>query len=399
MVENEGHRTTNLKRLTAKVILAVKPERVIALTQDFVRIPSVSGQEGELGQFMAEKLKALGFDDVELQEADENRFNVLCTLRGKRPGPTFLFEGHLDTVQTEGMAIDPYSGDFSGGRIYGRGASDMKGGLAAMIEALKAIKDSGVAFDGTIIYAAVVGEEGAGKGLDKLIASGLKADMGLVGEATELTAAIGNKGVAVGDITTKGLATHSSVPHFGVNAIYKMCKVMGSIQSLPLLQEENPIWGRSTVNTSTIEGGRWLTCVPDRCRITFDFRLNPEHTVEMVKAQLEKMLQALKEEDPGFEAELGIANVPGAFISPDSEIVNAARKAVQQVLGKDLGVSAAPYWTDAAFLIERAQIPTIILGPGRAREAHSSNDWVAADQVVNAAKIYACLAIRMLSRS
>ncbi len=186
MGENEGHRIANLKRLTAKVIRAINPERVIALTQEFVRIPSVSGQEGKLGQFMAEKLKALGFDDVELQEADEDRFNVLCTLRGKHPGPTFLFEGHLDTVQTEGMAINPYSGDFSDGRIYGRGASDMKGGLAAMVEALKAIKDSGVTFDGTIIYAAVVGEEGAGKGLDKLIASGLKADIGLVGEATEL---------------------------------------------------------------------------------------------------------------------------------------------------------------------------------------------------------------------
>ena len=224
-----GHRIANLKRLTAEVILAIDPERVIALTQDFVRIPSVSGQEGELGQFMAKKLEALGFDDVELQEADENRFNVLCTLRGKHPGPTFLFEGHLDTVQTEGMAIDPYSGDFSDGRIYGRGASDMKGGLAAMVEALKAIKNSGVTFDGTIIYAAVVGEEGAGKGLDKLIASGLKANMGLVGEATELIPAIGNKGVAVGDITTKGLATHSSNDWVAADQVVNAAKIYASL--------------------------------------------------------------------------------------------------------------------------------------------------------------------------
>lgn len=374
----------------------IDDSEVIELLRNLVRIPSVSLHEKEIGEFIVSKLQEWGFQP-ERQSVEKDRFNVICRLKGEGEGPSILFNGHIDTQKTEGMTIDPFSAELKDGRVYGRGSADMKAGLAAIMSAFKAVRKSGVKLKGEAIIAFTVGEELDSKGIKALAESNIKADMGVCAEISNLRLAIGHKGGYSGKITTKGVATHSSIPEKGVNAIYKMMKVIEGLRNMPFLKDEDPLFGRSTVSIGTIQGGRWYTWVPDYCTIEYNFRLTPKYTPEYVKNQIEKLLGRLKDEDPQFEAEFTGFGDSAVLISKDEPIVGIARRALEYVLKKPIEVWGAPYWTDAATLITKCGIPTVVLGPGGIEQAHSANEWVNIDETVKAAKVYALMILYALT--
>ena len=381
----------------------IDAHETVELTQELVRIPSITGQEGKaLSTFMADWLSSAGLQPI-LQPADKGRFNLICELKGE-DGPTILFNSHQDTKWTDGMTIAPFAAEIKDGRLYGRGAGDAKSSLAAIMMAMKTLKNSGVVLNGSVRFVSEVGEEGGGWSAEQLESSGfMDADMAVIGEQTELRVEIGNRGVFRSSVKVFGRATHSGLAQRGINAIQKMTKVILGLYALPYLEIDDPIWGKSSMNVQKIEGGRYSASVPDECTISIDSRLTAKVSPEVAKEQIIQLLRSLADSDMEFRFELGtpgegLVMIPAAFIAEDEKIVIAAQKSVRKVLKREPTIAACSGYTMAARFIQR-RIPAIILGPGSVEQAHSADEWVEIQQIVDAAKIYTLIAFMILGYS
>jgi len=298
------------------------------------------------------------------------------------------------------MTIAPFAAEIKDGKLYGRGAGDAKSGLSAIMMAMKTLKRSGVVLHGSVRFVAEVGEEGGGWSAEQLEASGfMDADMAVIGEQTELRVEIGNRGVFRNSVKVFGRATHSGLAQRGINAIQKMAKVILGLYALPYLEIDDPIWGMSSMNVQKIEGGRYSASVPDECTISIDSRLTDKVPPEVAKEQIVQLLHALADSDAEFRYELGApVMIPAAFISEDEKIVLAAKEATRIMLKREPTIAACSGYTMAARFIQRG-IPAIILGPGSVEQAHSADEWVEIQQIVDAAKIYTLIALMILGCS
>jgi succinyl-diaminopimelate desuccinylase len=239
-----------------KVLEQITEAEVVALTQQLVRIESYFGVpnvETAVAKYISSFLKAEAIDS-EIKEIFDGRSNVYGSLLGQKTGPTLLFCGHIDTVPPNNMEIEPFNAYIEDGKIYGRGAADMKGGVAAMLLAMAAIKRAGVKLKGAIKFAGVVGEESpnTSEGARALVAEGKVADMAIVGEATNLDIAAAHKGMEWLKVEVKGKAAHGSVPDKGVNAIVKAAQIFAPefITILDLAVEVSPLSSSRVRNTS-----------------------------------------------------------------------------------------------------------------------------------------------------
>lgn len=234
-------------------------KELIKLTQDLIKIPShkdVPNREKEVVDFIYRFCKENELE-VELQDVDGERKNVLVYLRGTGNGKTLMFNGHTDTVPPYNMTIDPFKAEVKDGYIWGRGASDMKGPIASMLISMLAIKRSGIKLKGDIIFAGVLGEEEQSEGTEMLVKSGIKADGCIVGEPSNYEYAIGHRGLEWIEIKVKGKAAHGGVPNLGINAISKAAKLILKIEEeiYPKLKERfNEYMGPSVMNFGRIEG-------------------------------------------------------------------------------------------------------------------------------------------------
>jgi len=387
----------------AKIPEIIDASETVKLTQELVKIPSITEEEGKaISVFMADWLSSAGLQPT-LQPADKGRLNLICELKGEK-GPTILFNSHQDTKWTDGMTIDPFAAEIKDGRLYGRGAGDAKSSLAAIMMALKTLKHSGVVLNGNIRFVSEVGEEGGGWSAEQLESSGfMDADMAVIGEQTELRVEIGNRGVFRNFIKVFGRATHSGLAQRGINAIQKMAKVVLGLYELPYLELDDPIWGKSSMNVQKIEGGRYSASVPDECTISIDSRLTAKIPPEEAKEQIVQLLHVIADSDGEFQFEFGatgegLVMIPAAFISEDEKIVVVAKEAIRRVLRTEPTIAACSGYTMAARFIQRG-IPAIILGPGSVEQAHSADEWVEIQQIVDAAKIYTLIALTALGCS
>jgi len=390
--------------LEGRILEAIRPDEVIELARAMIRIPSITGEEGiQQTQFLADRLSDLGLAP-ELRKVEENRYNVVCEMKGAADGPKLLFEGHHDTKPFDGMTIDPLGAEIRDEKLYGRGSADMKSALAAMLIAMKVLRESDVPLKGTLVFGSEVGEEGGGGGIPLMQQDGsLDCDMAVVGEPSELQVQIGNRGGWRNTIRVLGRATHSGVAQRGINAIEKMAKVILGLYDLPYMKVDDPLWGRSSMNVQRIEGGKaWglSASVADECSILIDSRLTARTPPEEVNRQVRALLDRLAAEDPEFridpDATDFTAGGAAVAISSDEPIVGIAKDAVHQVTGGEPIVSTCPGWTIASPIIGLGH-PAIILGPGGLEQAHSADEWVAVDQVVAAARIYTLIALRVLT--
>ncbi len=365
------------------------------------------GGEGEVAKYVAERMREIGLD-VEVYECLPGRPNVIGRLKGEVSHPTLMLNGHLDVVppgDTGLWTVDPFGGELRAGRVYGRGSADMKGGLASMLLAAKALKESSVSLKGDLLLTAVVDEEVTGYGANDIVRRGYTADMVVVAEPTDLKPVRAHKGLVWFEVTTVGRALHSSrVSSRGVggevNAIYKMGKVLDALQRylLELEKRVDPLVGNPTVSVGTITGGSKTNVVPDRCSVTVDRRLLPGEKAGDVTAEVESILRKLGEEDPAFKSEMKIVlNREGAVTSLDEPVVRLSKESAEEVLGTEVEVSGSPATSDMETFVNQGGIPTIMLGPGRIGTAHITDEYVEVDQVVKAAKIYVTLALKTLT--
>jgi acetylornithine deacetylase/succinyl-diaminopimelate desuccinylase family protein len=372
------------------------------LLAEIVRIPSINptGTEAEVAQFIYEWSRKNGLEAT-LDEKLPRRPNVYVTLRGSKTKPRLLFNGHLDVVPVgAGWKHDPFGAEIEGDRLYGRGASDMKAGLASALVAAKAIADSGVELNGELVIDGVIDEEGPGRGTVQALKRGITAEYGIVCEPTKLQIVTASKGAVDFELTITGRAAHSSVPEEGLNAIYKTKNVIGEIQrySRTLSRKSHKLLGHPTISVDTIQGGVSTWIVPESCKIVVDRRTLPGETVAAVSAEIEALVKKMKKDDP--ELVIGLKYVQrdtSSEISADEEIVRVFQQECGQVLHKRVGVSGLTGTTDARFMINDYKIPTVIFGPGDLSKAHKPDEYVSLSEVQRAAKVYAGVSLRLLS--
>ena len=369
----------------------------ISLLRHLVSIDSVNPSlvagargEGAIAAVVAEHMRRIGLA-VEMQEVAAGRPNVVGVLEGRSSGRSLMFCGHLDTVGTDGMDR-PFAPDENGGRLYGRGAQDMKGGVAAMIDAARVVAERGLG-RGRLIVAAVVDEEYASIGADALV-SAWTADAAVVTEPTDLNIGIGHKGFAWLEIETRGRAAHGSRPKDGRDAIMRMGRVLGRLEALDRdLQSRppHPIMATGSLHASIINGGREWSSYPDRCRLQVERRTIAGEDGDSALGEMQQILDALATADPEFEASarLNFSRPPYEVASDHELPVTLAAAAAAHSL--DTRVVGMSFWTDAAVLAA-AGIPSVLFGPGGAG-LHSTEEYVNVADVLTCRDTLARLAV------
>jgi acetylornithine deacetylase len=369
---------------------------LIALLSGLVSIDSVNpslvpGGAGEerISAFIAGWARDSGLE-ADVLEDTPGRPSVLVRARGNSAGDgrTLLLCGHIDTVNVEGMA-DPHTPRVDGDRLYGRGAYDMKGGVAAALMACREAAKRGLA--GDVVVAAVADEEHASLGVQEALRA-VRADAAVVTEPTELEVAVAHKGFTWAEIEVTGRAAHGSRPHLGVDAIVKAGPILTALGELDrsLGEREHPLLGRGSVHASTIEGGVEMSSYPASCLIGVERRTLPGETATDVESELEELLERCRSADPELMVQKRMGLVREPFeVDQSEEIVQAVLAAG----GGSRRIGGASYWADSAF-IAAAGIPTVLFGPG-GEGAHAQVEWVSIDDTETVARTLVDVAARI----
>lgn len=348
--------------------------------------PSDIGAEAAMADLFEAKLRSLGLE-IGSHEVISGRRNVWGTLKGIGRGPTILLAGHMDTVGVEGYA-DPFEPMVKDGKIYGRGSCDMKAGLAAYLEVIRHLQRTGTTLSGDVIVAGVIDEEHAMAGSRHFGLHGPKVDYAIVAEPTLLQISTAHKGQMLTTIRTKGLAAHSSMPDKGRNAIYHMGAVLGALQDYADdVQRRAPdaVCGAPSFSVGVIRGGDNACSVPDFCEIDVDRRTIPPETSADVMKELHSAMAKAATAVPDLDYEIGtpFLDLPPLDTHADALVTKAVVAACEAVTGH-VDISAFPGSTDAP----NFGCPTVICGPGDLAQCHSLNEYVALDQIEDAARIY-----------
>ena len=341
----------------------------------------VEGGAGEesISQATADHLRQSGLD-VEIAEVAPGRHNVVGVLEGREPGRSLMLCGHLDTVGVEGMThpFDPIEHD---GKLYGRGSGDMKGGLAAMLDAARALAQNVGWQKGRLIVAAVVDEEYTSIGAESLVKN-WKADAAIVAEPTGLMIAVGHKGFSWVEVVVEGRAAHGSRPQEGRDAILNMGRVLSKLETLTQrLQAGTPhaLLGCPSLHASLISGGREMSTYPDKCVLKLERRNVVGEKPDVAVTQVQQVLDSLSKEDNEFVASARLLfDRPPYETPPELDLTQLLESATVR-LGRSTCREGMTYWTDAAIL-GQAGIPSVIFGPGGAGY-HGLDEYVWIDQV------------------
>jgi len=346
--------------------------------------------EGNIARFVADWLARAGLE-VTLEEAAPGRPNVIGIARGSGGGRSLLLNAHMDTVGVAGME-HPWDPVIADNRLYGRGAYDMKGGLAAIMAAGARAKQ--LRLRGDVIVTAVVDEEYASIGTES-IARHWKADAAIVTEPTALEICTAHKGFAWFTVETTGIAAHGSLPDVGVDAIVKMGKVLVGLEMLEQGLHSSGIThhllGSGSVHAALIEGGQEWSSYPERCRLSIERRTVPGETLALLEAELSTIFASIAATDPEFQATVQTGLVREPFeVAKDEPIVQALWRHARAALGHEPGSGGASGWMDSA-LLAAAGIPTVVFGPGGAG-AHAVVEWSDLAQVEQCVTILAAVA-------
>jgi acetylornithine deacetylase/succinyl-diaminopimelate desuccinylase len=376
-------------------------DELIALTQALIRIPShkdTPGQEREIAHFINAYLQEHSIDSV-LHPVVGERSNVIARVSGNGTGRSLMFNGHTDTVLPYNMIIDPFSAE-----IYGRGAVDMKGALACFMLTLVVLRRAEFVPGGDVIFTGVIGEEGKSEGTEYIVKSNIRADAAIVGEPSDYEYAVGHRGLEWFDVIISGKASHSGRPERGINAIeHAMTFIHRVKQDLyPILKQKyDEFSGESVMNFGTITGGTEQSTVADRCIIRLDRRFIPGETKESVMAEYQDIIDRIKAEDPSFNAEIRVTPEsvlelfhPPLITSMNEPIVSALRESIRDVIHREPGITKGIGWSDAALLKVYANIPTVVFGPGDLALAHTEEEHIAIDDLMNGMDIYCRLVQR-----
>jgi putative selenium metabolism hydrolase len=382
-------------------------ESVTTFVRDLVRTPSPSCHEGAVARRLAAEMTAVGLEEVHSDRAG----NVVGRL-GSGSGPVLVFNGHMDHVgagDPAAWAREPFGASLIDGVVYGRGACDMKGPLAAMVYGAKLLKDAGVPLVGTLYVVGVVQEETCeGMGMRLLMEEeGWRPDFVVLGEPSNLAVALGQRGRMEMRVSTRGKASHGSAPERGDNAIYKMARLALGVEALNGTLADDPVLGKGTISLTIISGGSDHNVVPEVCTASLDRRLSRDEDENSALQQIANIAK-----DAGILAEVEALNYrsqsytglaceahlvfPAWTTLPESPVASAAFSAAEAVLGHSPESVIWRFSTDGVYTAGVAGIPTIGFGPGEERYAHTVEDQIRMADVVTAAHVYARLGALLL---
>lgn len=366
------------------------PNDVLGMTRALVAIPSVNpdlvgdveaaGEEA-MARCCAAWLKGWGYD-VDISRPVPGRASVLARRSGARPGRTLLLNGHLDTVGTEGMTIDPFDPVVRDGRLYGRGSCDMKSGIAAVLEVARSFAGREDAA-GELIVALTADEEYGSVGMSDLLNNGLRADAAVVTEPTSLALMSANKGFLVIRTVVRGFAAHGSRPDLGRDAIRGAGRILAAFDVFEreaAEAEPHPLLGRGTIHAGTIRGGSAVSVYPDRCELVLEARCLPGEDQEVVVARFSAVLAEARRRDPDLAVEVEpVLFRPGTEIHTGHELVRELSDALRAE-GEEVRIEGMSAWVESALLNE-AGIPALCFGPGSIEQAHTADEFVPVDEV------------------
>jgi acetylornithine deacetylase len=350
-------------------------------------VPGAAGEAG-VAAYTAESLAALGAD-VATHEPAPGRISVVGRFPGTGGGRSLMLNAHYDTVGVDDM-VDPFGASVRDGRLYGRGAYDMKGSLAACLGAVKALRDAAAPRAGDVLVAAVADEEHASIGTADLIGR-YAVDGAIVTEPTSLEVCVAHKGFVWLEVETAGRAAHGSRPDLGIDANLRMGRVLARLDALERElrdRRRHPLLGPASLHAATLHGGTGLSTYAARCLLQVERRTLPGETDAAVLAEVQARLDALAAEDPAFLASLRLLlSRPPFEAAPDSRVVDAVAAATGAVLGRPPRLVGETPWMDSA-LLAAAGIDTVVIGP-HGDGAHAAVEWVDLSSVIRLAEILA----------
>ena len=382
----------------AEVEAKLPPDEPLELTRRLLSFDSVNppGREGPVLDYLAELLGEWGFE-VQRLETPSGRINLVAQTSWGGGGRRLFFNGHLDVVppgEARAWPEQPFAGQVRQGRLIGRGACDMKGGVAAMLHGVRAaLKAGGLGPAGTLGFHLVSDEEAGGsQGTGYLVERGLaKADAVVVGEPTSLEVVVAQKGTLWLKVGIRGRSAHGATPELGINAIEHMCRLIPQLQQCLDPAASHPLLGGPTLNLGRIAGGEKINMVADYCCLELDRRCLPNEDPDQFEMPLRRAAQAYAQQN-GVQVEVErLMFAQPAEVPQDSPIARIALGAIERVLGRPGRVAGLAGFTDARFYVGLAGAPAILLGPGSIKQAHTTGEFVEVAQLRQAALIYATI--------
>lgn len=346
--------------------------------------PELTG-ESRVTDYWEERFRELKVP-YERIEVVPGRANIVAQYEPSAPSPFhLLLEAHQDTVPVDGMTVDPFAAIISEGMLYGRGACDVKAGGVAMFGAFERLVKEKPRGSAAVTLAFTIDEEHTFLGIQHLMKQGFRADFAVVAEPTMLNIVRSHKGVVRWSIETTGVACHSSRPERGVNAVYKMAKVLGAVEEYARQLHDSrrdALLGSPTICVGMIHGGASPNTVPDHCAISIDRRLLPGETAAGAVADLDAFLKSR-----GLECASSVPTFACPALIPHGGEAFVAKlgDAIDSVTGSHT-TDAVPYGTDASS-VQEAGIPAVVFGPGDIAQAHTKDEWVELSQLEKAAEV------------
>jgi acetylornithine deacetylase len=392
---------------------------IIRRTQEFIRYPSTSGNESEAQGYFASLLEEMSLDvdmwEPDIEDTKINPYflgertnfrgspNVAGVQRGCGGGRSLILIGHVDVVPQgrNDWHNEPFCGKLQDGKIYGRGASDMKGGLMAALMALKAVKDSGVTLRGDVTVQSVIEEESGGAGVLSVIKRGYKADAAIVPEPTDMRICPASIGAMWFRVTVKGLSAHAATAHLGVSAISKSVKIIDALSRLETARNgegRHPFYEASptpfSLTVGKINGGVFPTNVPEEVVMEGRMAIMPGEEVTTARSAFEAAIAAVASEDDWLREHRPLTEWFGFCfhsneIDHDHGIVKALCNSYTRVTGREAVVGGTPWGTDAAAMTRFGGTPSVVFGPGPGETAHKANEYLDVQQLMDTTKVIA----------
>jgi len=372
-----------------------KPRDTVELASALVGIESFE-HEQKAALFTADYLREAGFD-VHLDEVKPQRPNVIAQIENNSQGPALMYCGHLDTVPpADAGQLEPR---LDGGKLFGRGSADMKGGVAAMLSALCYLAEHRTEWSGKLMFLGTMGEETGLQGMSHFVRKRInehRVDACIVGEPTAMNIGVAHKGMAWLRLATKGKEAHGSKPEQGVNAIYHMSLIVQALEeSLKdrLQQRTHPMLGSPSVNVAIVQGGTRANVVPKACAIEIDRRVLPGEEIEAVLEEIRAVIDPLRRKHPLLDYELKVKNYNGPFaMDSTAGIVRTVSDAACFCSGKRPAVVGLSYGTDASE-IAAVDVPAVVYGPGLPEQAHTKGEYIDIAELKLAAQVYRQIAL------
>ncbi|MDN3016089.1 M20 family metallopeptidase [Paenibacillus sp. BSR1-1] len=391
--------------LQTAIFDVINEKESIQFLQSLIQVDSVNpqGNEKRVAEVIQAYLKSSNLQ-VELDDLGNNRANLFVTYPSGTTDEKYLvYSGHFDTVPLGKIEWehDPFSGEVAGNKVYGRGTTDMKGGVAAMVLAMKYLEQAGVKLKGKLQFVGTAGEEVDGFGAKKVVEKGQidKATALVVSEPSENQIFHAHKGCLWLEITTYGKTAHGSMPDQGINAILTMNEFINSLKTYQFEYAPHLVLGHPTMNIGTIEGGVKTNVVPDQCKMTLDIRTVPGQNNERILKDIENLIKTVAAKSEATYELTVINSMESVGTNESDDFVQLAIATGKNYLDLELKPSGVNYYTDASVYCPHLQVPAIIFGPGKPTLAHQPNEYVEIDKFIESIRYFMALAIDYLEEN